>query len=111
MVRAHLFSYALIDTSALEGADFYIVPASKAEEYAESFYEITDTRLGEEFYKGKSGIKVYDAATGRGAAMRFLGYPNEDCLLFIGANSLHNGSEGALDDSVYGIVRAFLKLD
>ncbi len=41
MIRAHSFDYAVFGTDELLNADLYLVPASAASEYVESFRELT----------------------------------------------------------------------
>ena len=113
MIKVHPYSYALFDTAALENADLYIFPASRAEEYWESFAPLTG--LGGEAGQLRwekdgvpYGIRIYDAAKRRGGAMDYITYassegPPEDYYLFFGVNGLHaaaltgKGDEAALE--------------
>lgn len=110
MIRCHVFGYAVFDTSQLENADLYIVKASEVEKYAESFLEIDDDALASRYYRGKQGIKVYDAASGKGLLTDYVVYPNEDCYLFFGAGSLHTGGENAVDRAALEIVDLLMTL-
>lgn len=108
MVQVRPFSYAMMGSDAIESADLYIVSASQAETYREWFAPLPEalqtagTLL--EMDGVPFGVKVYDAATGTGAAVPFIGYVQpgmaaEDHYLFIGRSSLHVQShENAVDD-------------
>ena len=122
MVRSHPFSYAVFDTAALMGADIYIVPASRAEEYRGSFLPLGDafpSVPGERWeWDGRAfGLQVYDAGTGQGAGQTYITYalPDqaaEDYYLFIGEGSLHAaGLTGRGDNAALEICEAFLQLD
>ena len=98
MVKVHLFTDALFGDKTFLNADIYIVKASEAEELRESF-------LGE-------GIKVYDAATGKGAADGYISYwvpgtESEDYYLFYGANSVHTGKQ---DTAAYQVAERFMEI-
>ncbi len=117
MVRAHSFSYVMFGDAALTGADIFIVKGSDAERYRESF-----APLPEAFAKrypdalsvngSPSGIRVFDAETGTGAACSYITYAEpgtaaEDYYLFFGAESLHCGRQ---DTAAYRIAELFLQL-
>ena len=103
MIKVHPFSYALFDTQEALNADLYVIPASQAEGFLDSFAPIDGEELDrgdrELFTRdGKSyGIKLHDAATGESTAGDYLVYaPGEDYYLFFNVNSLHlSGGDGA----------------
>ena len=100
MVKVHLFTDALFGDKTFLGADIYIVKASEVEELRESFW-------GE-------GVKVYDAATGEGAADEWIVYaieeePAEDYYMFYGINSKHTG-RGDGDDAALKVGERLLEL-
>lgn len=108
MVQVRAFSYAMMDGSAIENADLYIIGESQLNEYQEWFVPLPEELL----HQGEVltadgvplGLKVYDAATGKGVAAMHIGYTapgkvNEDHYLFIGRNSCHLlANEGAVDN-------------
>lgn len=110
MIRAHVFGYAVFDSTLLENADVYIVTASEAEKYRESFLKITDAALAARFYRGYDGMKVYDAATGEGILKDYVTYANEDHYLFFGAKSVHTGGEGSVDSHAFDVVDELIKI-
>jgi len=102
MIRAHPFSYVMFDDAALKDADLFIVPASRAGEYADSFLELPEdlTLGGRAPAEAALGVWGYPLS---GAAGEYIRYsPAEEYYLFIGANSLHavsltgEGDDGAL---------------
>lgn len=118
MVQVHPFSYALFDTSAFTGADLFIVPESKAEEYRDSFAAFAVSYTGVlTLENGAVGIKIYDTAADRGGADAYITYVNasgekEDFYLFYGASSLHfAGNENAVDNAAAQIANRLLTLD
>ena len=101
MVKVHPFSYAMFDEYTLTHADIYIVKADEAEKYIESFAPIENREDGKEYfeYDGKTyGIKIYDAATGRGSEKEYITYSDCDYYLFYGVNSVHIGEINGSDD-------------
>ena len=108
MVQVRAFSYAMMGSEAIEGADLYIVGASQAETYQDWFAPLPPRLLeaGEILALDgvPLGVKIYDAATGTGAAASFIGYDApgkeaEDHYLFVGKRSLHvQSNENAVDD-------------
>lgn len=96
MVKVHPFSYAMFGETDLLAADLYIVRASEAEEWRDSFRPLPAGIRGDlELEGGVSGVRVYDAQTGSGVYDGLIGYdPAEDCYLFFGAGSAH-GDDGA----------------
>ena len=114
MIRAHLFSYALFDTQEALNADLYVIPASQAEGFLDSFAPIDGEELDlgdrELFIRdGKRyGVKIHDAATGESVAGDYLVYaPGEDYYLFFNAKSLHLGSG---DGAALRVAEALLRL-
>ena len=118
MVQVHPFSYALFDTSAFTGADLFIVPGSKAEEYRDSFaaFAVSYTQVVT-LENGAVGQKIYEAETGTGGADAYITYLNEtgekeDFYLFFGAASLHfAGNEGALDNAAAEVAARLLTME
>ena len=119
MVRAHPFSYAVFDTDALLDADIFIVPASRAAEYIDSFAPLSGPFLEAAEARWERdgtvyGLRVYDAETGASAAGDYITYAapgqeGEDFYLFIGSRSLHAASfNGSGDDAALETARAFL---
>jgi len=115
MVKAHAFSYAMFDTADLESADLYIFHASELEKHLESLAPLDGETLGggREVWRTSDGqcygIKIYDAASDRGAAQEYLRYdPGEDCYLCLNAASLHLESG---DGAALPIAEALLQLN
>lgn len=79
MVKVHSFDYVMMDIENIGKGDIFIVAASDLEKYAE-FLTGPD---------GEGGVKIYDAATGTGAAAEYIGYTDEDFYLFLGSGSVH----------------------
>ena len=114
-VKVHPFSYAMFDSENLLGADLYIVPESEAEAYSGSFRSVEGAGFdpsGGYIRDGELwGIKVWDAAAGKGIAADYIDYPDEDCWLFFNKNSLHLRSlSGTGDDAALAVARRFLNL-
>lgn len=115
MIQVHPFSYAMFDTENLLGADLYIVPEGEVEVYSGSFRSLEGAgfeteggciRCGELW-----GVRVWDAAGKTGVAADYIRYPDEDCYLFINANSVHAASlTGTGDDAALAIARALLAI-
>ena len=98
MVKVHKFTEALFGDRTFLNADIYIVRASDVEELRDAF-------SGE-------GIKVYDAATGKGAADGYISYwvpgaESEDYYLFYGVNSVHTGKQ---DTAAYQVAERFMEI-
>ena len=121
MVRAHPFSYAVFDTDALLGADIFIVPASHAAEYIDSFSPLrgvllTDPEERWEHNGVAYGLRVYDADACLGSGEEYIDYAvpgqaPEDYYLFFGTGSLHAASlTGNGDDAAIEISRVFLSM-
>ena len=116
MIRVHPFSYAVFDESVLLNADLYIVPVSHAEQFAPSFLSFPDGPGTEEF-GGVRGLRVYDAAAGRGIAPEHIGYEipgqaAEDYYLFIGGSTLHAASlTGTGDDAALQVAERLTELE
>ena len=118
MVKVHSFSYAFFDSDALEGADLFIVPESRAADYRESFaaFAVSYTEVLT-LENGAAGIKIYDAGTGAGGAASYITYRNEageaeDYYLFYGAASLHfAGNENAVDNAAAEVANRLLSME
>ena len=114
LVKVHPFDYILFDDSELRRADLFVVRASDLETFLPDFAPLDaedwDDGGREPFlWEGRVyGVKIYDAASGTGAAMDYLGYdPGEDYYLCMNARSLHLGSG---DGAALRIAEALLKL-
>lgn len=115
MVKVHTFSYAFMETRSLQGADIFIVPASKAAQYLPDFQPLPPGLEGT-YYTADGeiwGVRVYDAAALRGCADTYIQYTApgadaEDYYLFFGKGSLHAGAQ---DDAACVIARALMALD
>lgn len=114
MIKVHPFSYVMLGSGELETADLYIVPASEASGMTDAFAPLDGETLetgDRELFRVDGvayGVKVYDAASGTGAAAQYLGYePGEDYYLFLNAASLHLGSG---DGAALRVAEALLKL-
>ena len=94
-VRAHLFSYVMFGEDALVNAALYVVPASAADDYRDSFRP-----LPEELARREGALVLDGAARGvpvEGAASTWVDYaPGETYYLFLGANSVHIDDGAAL---------------
>lgn len=120
MVQVRSFSYAMMDSSAIESADLYIVSAGQAETYREWFAPLPETlqSQGELLLMDgvPFGVKVYDAASATGAAGAFITYAwpgmeNADYYLFLGRNSLHLlTNEKAADDQAIACALRLLEI-
>ena len=112
MIKVHPFSYAMFSDSDLLSADLYIVKASEADGWRDSFRPLPDGLTGEmDLGDGVCGIRVYDAQTGTGVYDDLIGYavpgaPAEDCYLFFGAGSQHT-EEG--DGAALWLAQRFLE--
>ena len=95
MVKVHPFSYAMFSDSDLLSADIYIVKASEADGWRDSFRALPDGLEGDfDLGNGVRGVRVYDAETGTGVYDDLIGYaapgnPAEDWYLFFGTGSQH----------------------
>lgn len=77
MIKVHSFDYVMF--GSVTGGDVYVIPASEIGAFSVDLAPV----------EGEFGVKVYDAATGTGAASRYIRYGGEDCYLFLGAASPH----------------------
>ena len=96
MVKVHSFSYAMFGTDGLLTADLYIVKASEADGWQDSFRPLPEEFTGDSTPDSVEGIRVYSASDSRGFfnGMILCASPDgeeEDFLLFFGANSPHAG--------------------
>ena len=114
MIKVHPFSYAMFDDGELLSADLYVVSAPEVEEYRSSFAVIESETWDwgdRELYRLDGqvcGVKIYDAATGEGAAKSYLGYaPDTDYYLFFNVASLHLGDG---DGAALRVAEHLLKL-
>ena len=96
MIQAHSFDYVMFGVDAFYQGDVFIVPASEIETYAELLAPV----------EAGQATKVYDAATGTGVAMGYIGYANEDCYLFLGTGSAH-----LEDGKALAVARALLTIE
>ena len=114
MVKVHPFSYMLFDNGELQTADLYVVRGSEMESLLPDFAPLDGldwSGAGLEPYvaEGRTlGVKIWDAASGTGAAEDYLGYePGEDYYLCMNADSPHLGSG---DGAALRIAEALLKI-
>lgn len=108
MVQVRAFSYAMMGSEDIENADLYIVGESQLATYQDWFSPLPEElqAQGKVFTADglALGVKIYDAASGKGAAALHIGYAapgkvNEDHYLCIGKNSRHLlSNENAVDD-------------
>ena len=120
MVQVRPFSYAMMGSDEIENADLYIVGESQVETYREWFAPLPPQLLeaGEllEMEGVPCGVKIYDAASGTGAATAFIGYEApgkqaEACYLFFGKNSLHvQTHDNAADDQAVNCALRLLEI-
>ena len=87
MIKVHSFDYVMFDVESFYQGDIFILPASDIEEYAGILAPVG----------GDQGIKVYDSASGEGAATAYIRYADEDYYLFLGADSVHSDDGRALE--------------
>ena len=112
MIKVHPFSYAMFSDSDLLSADLYVVKASEADGWRDSFRPLPDGLTGElDLGDGVRGIRVYDAETGEGVFDELIAYavpgvPAEDYYLFFGAGSQHT-EEG--DGAALWLAQRFLE--
>lgn len=114
MIRAHSFDYFMFGDPATAEGDIYVLPVSAFETYRDVLAPIAPAEGETLFYDGPTayGVKVYDAATGDGAALQYIRYtgedlPNEDYYLFFGKSSLHTGEQ---DTAAFTVADSFLAL-
>ncbi|MBQ6430596.1 MAG: hypothetical protein IJJ99_01780 [Oscillospiraceae bacterium] len=90
MIKVRPFSYAMFSDRDLLSADLYIVKASEAAGWRDSFRPLPDGMTGDlDLGDGVQGVRVYDAASGTGVFDELIGYAAEDYYLFFGAQSQH----------------------
>ncbi len=77
MIKARSFEYVMFNVDYIENGDIFILPESLISEYDELLLDPS------------GGVKIYDAKSSSGSATEFIRYPEEDCYLFLGANSAH----------------------
>ena len=112
MVKVHPFSYAMFGETDLLSADLYVVKASEASGWRDSFRPLPADMTGDlDLGGGIQGIRVYDAAAGAGVYDELIDYapegvPAEDCYLFFGSGSLHTESA---DGAAKWLARHFLE--
>ena len=112
MIKVHPFSYAMFSESDLLSADLYVVKASEADGWRDSFRPLPDGLNGElDLGNGVQGIRVYDAATGTGLFDDLIEYaapglPAEDYYLFFGAESQHTET---VDGAALWLAQCFLE--
>lgn len=96
MIQAHPFSYVMFGVDDFYRGDIFILPASEIENYKEL---LSPPEEGQ-------GVKVYDAATGTGAAASYIDYTDEDYYLFLGTGSMH-----LEDGKALAVARSLLNLE
>lgn len=96
MVKVHAFSYVMFDVESIDKGDIFILPASDLEDCAEFLAPVE----GE-----ADGVKIYDAASGQGAATEYIQYGDEDYYLFLGSGSVH-----AQDGAALAVAREILAM-
>lgn len=118
MIKVHPFTYAMFDESTLTGADLYIVSASQAAEYRDSFVSAAYLPLAAgRIVSEWGGIRIYDAADCTGGADDYITYAapetaGEDYYLFFGRNSLHAAAlNGTGDDAALEVAQTLLDMD
>lgn len=117
MIKVHPFSYAMFDAETLLGADLYVIPASKMEEYRDSFIPAEELSLTENrTVSPQGGIRIYEADTDSGGAWSYITYTEpgtegEDYYLFFGAKSLHAAPlTGSGDDAALAVAELLLNM-
>ena len=112
MVKVHPFSYAMFDSEDLLSADLFLVKASEASGYQDSFAPLPPRFTPDlTLENGAQGILVYDAQTHQGLWDALIVYQapgaqEENCYLFFGAESLHAGK---LDTAAIWLAQRFLE--
>lgn len=115
-VKAHAFTYAMFDESAVLKGDLYLVSEHYVDEFLASFVPIDRDRFPNATFYEKDGtaygVCVYDPATGLCAAKGLVGYiESERCYLFFNEASGHLGAwNGSPDDAAIAVAQAFLGL-
>ena len=113
MVKVHPFSYAAFDAGAPNGSDLYILPASELTENLGVLCPM-DAHGADDYVSDGAvyGWRVYDAASGKGAAAAYLGYaPDEDCYLCAAKSSGHLGAwNGSKDSAAIAIAEQIIAL-
>ena len=118
MVQVRPFSYAMMGSQEIENADLYIIGESSVEEYGDWFALLPEELCTGELLEKDGqpiGVKVYDAATGKGVAGEIIGYTHpskvaEDHYLLVGKNSLHvQFHQSAVGDEAVHAALALLK--
>lgn len=114
MIRAHAFDYFMFGDPRTGGGDLYVLPVSAFAAYRSILAPIDPPEGADCYVDGGAayGVKVYDAATGEGAALDYIRYtgkdlPAEDYYLFFGKDSLHTGAQ---DTAAYFVAERFLRL-
>ena len=87
MIKVHSFDYVMFDVESIGLGDVFIIPASERETWSELLAPVD----------GVDGMKVHDAATGKGVAEAYIHYTDEDYYLFLGSGSVHLEDGKALD--------------
>ncbi len=111
LIAVHSFDYYIFDTDELRTAALFVVGESAADKYFESFRPLEETGFpteGRAVWEREGvayGLLIYDAASGEGAAKDYIGYPEENCYLFFGAESVHK--EGGTAEA---LAKALLEL-
>ena len=113
MIKVHPFSYVMFDDADLRSADLYIVKASEAPGWRDSFRPLPNGEFVSslDLEGGAQGIRVYDRFTGfsvHGDLITYTqeGMPAEDYYLFFGAGSVH---DELTDGGAIWLARRFLE--
>lgn len=121
MVQAHPFSYAMMDSESIRGADLFILPEEEADVYREWFAPLPEAfRSGSDDLLMRDGVPlgvpVYDAGSGLSAAGSFIlyaesGQPEHRWYLCFGNQSLHvAGNPNAADSAAVTVAEGLLRL-
>ena len=117
MIKVHPFTYAMFDESTLLGADLYVIPASHAADYRDSFASAAGLPLAEgRTVSPEGGIRIYEAAAGTGGADGYVTYAppggtGEDYYLFFGVKSIHAAAvNGVGDDAALPVAERLLDM-
>lgn len=95
MVKVRPFSYAMFGRDELAGADLYLIPASRAAEYAEWLAPAPESLRSRTEKALSGGIPVFDPARGLSAASAWVDYDPAlaPYALYFGASLRHASGE------------------
>ncbi len=118
MVRAHPFSYLLLDSAAFGQGDLYVLPEEEASALADRFCPLPEAFRDRpdilSFDGVPCGLRVWDGASGQGCAEEYIDYGAGagDWYLFFGDGSLHvPGNPDAADGAALNVAAAFLETE